>query len=383
MKVALASNTAWYLWKFRLSLAQALRAAGHEVVAVAPRDGYAPKLAEAGIRFVDVPMDNAGTSPARDLLFLFRLLRLLRRERPGVYLGYTIKPNVYGGLACRWLGIPSIHNVSGLGTAFMKRGALSWIACLLYRTGLGRSTRVFFQNNEDRNEFVGLGLVPATVAAVLPGSGVDLDRFSPRGGTSEGNPGPVRFILFARLIWDKGIGEYVAAARQLQKEDLAAEFQLAGFLDVKNRTAVSRTDVDSWVREGVIEYLGDADDVRPWIARTDCVVLPSYREGTPRSLLEAASMAKPVIAADAPGCRNAVKDGVSGFLCRVRDADDLADKMRRMANLTPEERAAMGRAGRAKMEREYDERIVIDRYLDDVAKLAQKGIKTGKTKSND
>jgi len=377
VKILIASNTAWYLWKFRLSLAQALRAAGHEVVAVAPRDGYAPKLAEAGIRFVDVPMDNAGTSPARDLLFLFRLLRLLRREQPGVYLGYTIKPNVYGGMACRWLGIPSIHNVSGLGTAFMKKGALSRIACLLYRTGLGRATRVFFQNNEDRSEFVGLGLVPATVTAVLPGSGVDLDRFAPRAGPSREDPGPVRFILFARLIWDKGIGEYVAAARQLQREGLAAKFQLAGFLEVKNRTAVSRTDVDSWVREGVVDYLGETDDVRSWMAQADCVVLPSYREGTPRSLLEAASMAKPVIAADAPGCRNAVKDGVSGFLCRVRDAGDLADKMRRMANMAAEERAAMGRAGRAKMEREYDERLVIGRYLDEIAKLAAEEIAMG------
>lgn len=369
MKILIVSNTAWYLWKFRLTLAQALRNAGYEVVAVAPRDGYAPKLAEAGIRFRAVPMDNAGTSPARDLLFLFRLLRLLRRERPGVYLGYTIKPNVYGGLACRWLGVPSIHNVSGLGTAFMKPGALSWIAGLLYRAGLGRATRVFFQNNEDRAEFIRLGRVPARVTDVLPGSGVDLDRFVLREGAARWNPGPVRFILIARLIWDKGIGEYVAAARELRREGLAAEFQLAGFLEVKNRTAVSRADVDSWVREGVVDYLGETDDVRSWIAQADCVVLPSYREGTPRSLLEAASMAKPVITTDAPGCRNVVEDGVSGFLCRVRDADDLADKMRRIANMTAIERAKMGRAGRAKMEREYDERIVIDRYLEEVSKL--------------
>jgi len=369
MKIVLASNTAWYLWKFRLTLAQALREAGHEVVAVAPRDGYVPKLEEAGVRFIPLPMDNAGTNPVRDLLFLFRLLRLLRRERPGVYLGYTIKPNVYGGMACRWLGIPSIHNVSGLGTAFMKKGVLSRIACLLYRTGLGRATRVFFQNNEDRSEFVGLGLAPENITDVLPGSGVDLERFASRYEHSGEKPGPVRFILIARLIWDKGIGEYVAAARQLQQEGIAAKFQLAGFLEVKNRTAVSRTDVDSWVREGVIEYLGETDDVRAWMAQADCVVLPSYREGTPRSLLEAASMAKPVITTDAPGCRNVVKDGVSGFLCQVRDADDLADKMRRIANMTAIERAKMGRAGRAKMEREYDEHIVLDRYLEEVSKL--------------
>jgi len=369
MKVVICSNTAWYLWKFRLTLARALQAAGHEVVAAAPRDGHAAKLEAAGIRFVELPMDNAGMNPLRDLRLLARMRALLRRERPGAFLGYTIKPNVYGGLACRGLGIPSIHNVSGLGTAFMKKGLLSRVACGLYRVGLGRAHRVFFQNREDCGEFVRRHLVPDGVTDVLPGSGVDLERFAPVERAAPGAGEPVRFLLLARLIWDKGVGEYVEAARQLRREGVKVTCQLAGFLDVKNRTAVSRASVDSWSREGAIEYLGEADDIRPWIAAADSVVLPSYREGTPRSLLEAASMGRPVITTDAPGCRDVVDDGVSGFLCRARDAADLAEKMRRMAEMTPEARAAMGRAGRAKMEREYDERIVLDRYLREVESL--------------
>ena len=350
-----------------IGVAVPLNPDGLWVVAVAPRDEHAPKLEAAGIRLVDVPLDNAGLNPLRDLLFLARLFSLLRREKPQAFLGYTIKPNVYGGLACRWLGIPSIHNVSGLGTAFMKKGLLSRIACGLYRVGLGRARRVFFQNQEDRREFVALDLVPECVTAVLPGSGVDLKRFAPVPPPAIPVPGPVRFLLLARLIWDKGVGEYVEAARLLRREGVAATFQLAGFLDVKNRTAVSRATVDEWVREGVVDYLGEADDVRPWIAAADCVVLPSYyREGTPRSLLEAASMARPVITTDAPGCRNVVDDGASGFLCRARDAKNLADAMRRMAAMSPENRAAMGQAGRSKMEREYDENIVLRRYLDEI-----------------
>ena len=364
----MASNTAWYLWKFRLSLALALRDAGPEVVAVAPRDAHAPKLDAAGIRFVHLPMDNAGMNPLRDGLLLARWLSLLRREGTEAFLGYTIKPNVYGGLACRWLGIASIHNVSGLGTAFVREGVLTSIAGVLYRAGLGRARKVFFQNGDDRAEFLRRRLVREEQTEVLPGSGVDLARFAPVEGRREGG-GAVRFLLLARLMGDKGISEYVEAARMLKASGVRAVCRLAGFLDVKNRTAISREDVEGWVREGAVEYLGEADDVRAFIADADCVVLPSYREGTPRSLLEAASMAKPVVATDVPGCRNVVDEGVSGFLCRVRDARDLADKMRRVAGMTADERAQMGRAGRRKMEREYDERIVIGTYLREIARL--------------
>jgi glycosyltransferase involved in cell wall biosynthesis len=190
---------------------------------------------------------------------------------------------------------------------------------------------------------------------------VDLSRFSP--AALPGAAGRIRFLLIARMLWDKGAGEYVAAARTLRQRYPDAEFCLLGFLDVQNPAAISRAQMDEWVTEGVVNYLGVSDDVREQIAEADCVVLPSYREGTPRTLLEAAAMARPLVATDAVGCREVVDDGVNGYLCRVKDADDLAEKMERMIGMSHEERAELGRRGREKVEREFDERFVVDAYL--------------------
>jgi len=220
---------------------------------------------------------------------------------------------------------------------------------------------VFFQNEEDRAEFVRADLVEEVKTQRVPGSGVDVDRFQPRSREADGNG--FAFLLVARLLWDKGVGEFVEAARLIQAEYPTVQFRLLGFLDVKNPSAVSRTQVENWNNEGVVKYLGAVDDVRGIYAEADCMVLPSYREGVPRILLEAASMGLPIITTDAVGCRDAVEDGVTGFLCRPKDSMDLADKMRRMLLLPPGQRRRMGEAGRKKMIREFDEGIVIARYL--------------------
>lgn len=365
MRVVICSNTAWSLYNFRAGLIRSLLARGMEVVAVAPPDNkYATLLTELGCGFEAIPMDNKGTSPVADALLVARFARLFRRLKPDWFLGYTIKPNVYGSLAARFLGVPVINNVSGLGTAFIRHGWLTRVVTTLYRATLSGSQTVFFQNPDDLNLFVGTGLVRSEQARLLPGSGIDLQRFAPlvAAPCCKGE-GPV-FLLIARLLWDKGVGEYVEAARLVRAKLPGARFQLLGFLDVENRTAVPRADVDSWVREGIVDYLGAAEDVRALIAAADCVVLPSYREGTPRSLLEAAAMAKPILATDVPGCRTVVDDGVNGFLCGVRAPQALADVMVRFAELDPRARQLMGDASRAKMEREFDEKIVIDAYLD-------------------
>ena len=369
-KVVIAANTAWYLANFRLNLATALQSAGYEVIAIAPRGDDSARIEAAGVQFIPVPMDNKGTNPVRDLGLLLRLVRVLRRERPAVYLGYTVKPNIYGGMACRLLGIPSIHNISGLGTAFINDTWLTRVVRRLYLLGMCKAVKVFFQNPDDLYLFVQNGLVSAEQADRLPGSGVDTDWFSPHENTSGSEGSRARFLLSARLLWDKGIGEYVDAARMLVSEGRNVECRLLGFLDAENRAAIPPEVVNEWEREGVIRYLGSARDVRPLVTQADCVVLPSYyREGVPRSLLEAASMGKPVITTDAVGCRETVDDGVNGFLCRPRDVSDLADKMRRMVEMPSAERAEMGRRGREKMEREFDERIVIERYLQAVEEI--------------
>ena len=367
-KVLIALNTAWNLVNFRAGLIRGLRDAGYEVVTIAPPDEHVPRLRELGCRYVPLAMDNKGTHPGRDMLLLWRYLLLLRKERPDVFLGYTVKPNIYGSLAAHALGIPVINNIAGLGAVFIKRNWLTRLVRGLYRLALSRSQRVFFQNEDDRHTFVEGGLVRAEVTDRLPGSGVDLARFSSVFLMDAGRKG-MRFLLIARMLWDKGVGEYVEAARLVRQRHPEAEFRLLGFLDVQNPSAISRAQMDEWVTEDVVRYLGSCDDVRPHIADADCVVLTSYREGVPRTLLEAAAMGRPIITTDAVGCREVVNDGVNGYLCRTRDAADLADKMERMIALAPFERAEMGRRGREKMEREFDERIVITKYLEVIREI--------------
>ena len=341
---------------------RALLAEGHEVVAIAPRDDHAQRLIDMGCRFVPIEMESKGINPIADAALLSRYIYILSREKPDAFLGYTIKPNIWGTLAAQACGIPAINNVSGLGTAFIRDTWLTSVVMMLYRTALARSHIVFFQNEDDRSLFVRQRLVAAGRTGLLPGSGVDLEHFSPEAVGRPERP-EFLFLLIARLLYDKGVGEYVEAARLLKKQSSAIKCSLLGFLDVDNRTAVSRDEVESWVREGVIDYLGVADDVRPHIAAADCVVLPSYREGTPKTLLEAAAMGKPIIATDVPGCREVVEHARTGLLCQARDARDLYAKMQSIADMPPIERQVMGAAGRAKMEREFDERLVIEAYL--------------------
>ena len=370
MKILISVNTAWNLVNFRSGLIGALVAQGHEVIAAAPDDVYAPRLAAMGCRFVPLPMHNGGTHPGRDALLLWRYLRLLTRERPDAYLGYTVKPNVYGSLAARWLRIPVINNIAGLGAVFIKGGWLVRLVRWLYRMALAHSAKVFFQNRDDRQLFVAGGLVRSEVTELLPGSGIDLTKFAVTPlAAINGAAGKFRFLLIARMLVDKGVGEYVEAARLLRQRYPQLECCLLGFVDVQNPAAVSRAQMDAWVSQGYVKYLGVSDDVRTEIAAADCIVLPSYREGTPRTLLEAAAMGRPVIATDAVGCRDVVDDGQNGYLCKVRDAADLAEKMERMLNLTLEQRQQMGDCGRLKMEREFDERIVIKKYLDAIRDL--------------
>lgn len=360
--VVISINSSWNVQNFRRGLIKALQGQGYKVVALAPRDEYSVVLSELGVDHVAIDMDSNGTSVRRDLKLLRDYYFVLKKLRPQAFLSYTAKPNVYGGIACASLGIPYIPNVSGLGSVFIEEGWLALVLRRLYRVAFRRATTVFFQNPVDLELLVDGGTVRREQAALLPGSGVDLERFAPA-AEDERSAEFFTFILIARLLWDKGVGEFIAAARKVKVQLPKVRFQLLGFLDSANRTAVSRSDIDKWVEEGIIELLETADDVRPYVAAADCIVLPSYREGLPRVLLEAAAMAKPLIATDVPGCRHVVDEGENGFLCEVRDADSLASKMMKMMALSPVERRAMGRAGRLKVENEFDERLAVAKYM--------------------
>jgi glycosyltransferase involved in cell wall biosynthesis len=360
--LVISINASWNIANFRAGLIRGLQQAGYRVVALAPRDRWSDRLGELGVEFHPIEMDRKGLSPAKDLGLLWRYRRTLRRLRPDAFLGYTAKPNVWGSLAAQSLGIPVVNNVSGLGTAFIRGGWLGRLVAALYRLAFRRSATVFFQNEEDRELFVTRRIVAAGKARLLPGSGIDTLRFQPAPATVTGDR-PFVFLLIARLLRDKGVGEYVEAARRVRREAPDTRFRLLGFLDADNRSAISRAELEAWVDEGLVDYLGASDDVRPAIADADCVVLPSYREGLPRTLLEAAAMGKPLIATDVPGCRQVVRHGVNGLLCGVRDAEALAAAMLEMLRAPAERRAGWGKAARAIVETEYDERIVVESYL--------------------
>lgn len=369
-RIVISINASWNIVNFRMGLIRVLQARGHEVVALAPHDAWSDRLAAAGVEFHPLNMNQKGVSPAQDAGLFLAYLKAMRRLRPDVFLGYTVKPNVYGSLAAHLVGARVVNNVSGLGTAFIREGFLTRLVSLLYRTAFRRSARVFFQNEEDMALFVQRRLVGLDKARLLPGSGIDLDRFRPAALPARA-PGEIVFLLPARLLRDKGVVEYVEAARQLRAELPGARFQLLGFADAANRTAVSRAELDAWVGEGIVEYLGVADDVRPYMAAADCVVLPSYREGLPRVLLEAAAMGRPLVATDVPGCRQVVRNEVNGLLCRVADAQSLAAAMRRMAQAGPGQRSAWGDTARRMAERDYDERIVHAAYVEAIESPAQ------------
>lgn len=367
MYVMITANAAWNLWNFRRSLIKALVADGCKVTVVAPPDGSVDNLIQIGCGFIPLKMDVKGLNPLQDLRLLYRYVKILRNERPDVVLSFTIKNNIFGAMAANEIGTPFIPTVTGLGTAFLSGTVLQSIAEFLYRRAFDRLPVVFFQNEEDRRLFADHSLVAPDRTTVLPGSGIDLSWFMPANMPSSDEP-PV-FLMVARLLRDKGVMEFVQAARQIRLQHPEARFQLLGAAQAQNRSAIDTATVQAWVEEGAIEYLGTAPDVRPYIAASACVVLPSYREGAPRTLIEAAAMARPLIATNVPGCRDVIDPEVSGFFCEVGSADSLADGMARFLAMPYEDRRAMGQAGRAKMECEFDEAIVVDAYREAIASL--------------
>ncbi len=358
--IALSANDGWAILNYRRGLIASLQADGYRIAVLAPDGPHNAAIKALGVKLVTVPIEARGRSPSADLRTLAAFHRRLRALRPAAFLGFTIKPNIYGSMAAHLLGIPVINNVTGLGAMFEGRGPLNRLVGTLYRLALGRSARVFFQNRDDRALFVERGLVRPEQAGQLPGSGVDLDHFRPRrAGAREGTT----FLFAARLLWAKGVGEFVEAALIVRSTRPDARFRILGPIEPTGPGAVSRSDLDRWVEEGIADYRGSVADVRGELAEADCVVLPSYyREGVPRILLEAAAMAIPVVAADSVGCRDAVRSGETGLLCAPRSATALADAMLALAAMTQAERSAMGRAGREWMERDFGEAVVHRAY---------------------
>jgi glycosyltransferase involved in cell wall biosynthesis len=372
LKVGLAANAVWNTANFRIGLVKALHGAGYQVACIAPDEDFWPeenaieKLEAAGAEYIELNMDRGGTNPVADLFLLFRTIRMYRRVRPDVMLHYTVKPVVYGSIAAGLLGIPSIAVITGQGSALLgTRSPLAAVTRGLLRFALRRASMVFFLNPADHTDFVERKMVSADKARQLPGEGIDTEHFAPSGPIPE----QPTFLMVARLLRDKGVYEYVEAARQLKQTYPEARFLLGGGLDPANPTGVEEAELAQWRAEGNIEYLGVVDDPRPWYRQASAVVLPSYREGMSRVLLEAISCGRALLTSDVPGCRDLVDDGSNGFIFPAKDPVALREAMERFMRLSVDEQTAFGRHGRKRALAEFDQDIVNQVYLDSIPAL--------------
>jgi glycosyltransferase involved in cell wall biosynthesis len=360
--IAICSNTSWYLYNFRMGLIKALQEQGYNIVLIAPKDDYSNRLKTLGVKHFHIDIDNKGTNPIKDIKLSYQFYKLFRYINPHMLLIYTIKPNIYGAIVAKILNIPTINVVAGLGTVFLNDNISSKIARLLYKISFINND-IVFENRDDYSEFIKRNLIKKSQATLISGSGIDTKKFKPKNFLIKENSNNLVFLLIARLIKDKGIIEYVEAIKSIKEKYPNVKFKILGSYYFGNPSSISKEEVQEWVDSGIIEYLGYTDAVLEEIEKADCIVLPSYREGLSRVLLEAGSMSKPIITTDVTGCRDVVEDNYNGYLVSPKDSKSLAKAIEKMIALSPKDRAIMGKRGRIKVIREFDDRIVIKHYL--------------------
>jgi len=361
-KIAFIANTAWSMFNFRYGLLKHLLNNGYQLTVIVPPDDFSDKLRDMGCTVIDLDISGKGTNPIEDITLISTLYRHYRTVQPDFIIHYTIKPNIYGSIAAKLASIPSLAITTGLGYTFIKDNLVAKIARQLYKIAFRYPKEVWFLNEDDRQTFLKHRLVTGDKAVLLHGEGVDLGHFAPQPKLQSDQK--ICFLLIARMLWDKGIGEFVSAARIIKKQYPQATFQLLGACGVANPSAIERAQMALWEEEDVITYLGTTTDVRPMIADADCVVLPSfYSEGIPRTLMEAAAMERPIITTDNVGCRDVVIHGKTGLLCQVKDANSLAMACEGFIKMSQHDRNEMGRAGRLLMADKFDEKIVIEQYM--------------------
>ena len=366
--IAIVSNTSWSIYNFRLGLIRHLKQQGFEVLVIAPKDTFSSKLIAEGFHYHHVDIQNYGINPFFDLKTVRQLVRIYRVYHVDFIFHYTIKPNIYGSCAAAWTKVPSIAVTTGLGHMFtFKNDLLRFLIVKMYRFAVSFAREVWFLNESDRLTFITHNIIKAEKTYLLPSEGVNTDYF--KDDCTPINPSHKRLVfLFAgRLLWDKGIGELVEAARYIAKKYPFVDFQLLGFIDLKNPNSVQPEQITDWQDENIIKYLGETSDVKSVLCHTDCLVFPSYyREGVSRILLEAASMGKPIITTDNIGCREVVNDNETGFLCQPQNVEDLIEKIEKFINLTQKQQIEMGLKGREKMLCEFDEAIIIEKYMNKI-----------------
>lgn len=364
-KIAISSNTCWSIFNFRLELVRFL-AKSHQVEIIAPKDQYSEKLRQLGFVVHDINMASSSVAPLRDIATLLAYSKLLKEIKPDYYLGFTAKPNIYGGFIAGTLGCKVINNIAGLGRTFSSSGLLQSLMQLLYRVGLSKSKHVFFQNRDDQSLFIKNGLLKNATHGVLPGSGVNIKRFTCKAHKfvdhRTADSTQFVFLFSARLLLEKGIREYISAASQLKTIYPHCTFQVLG-KHSGTAAELPKAELDEACQNETIKYLGTTDNVVAVLHSADCFVLPSYyREGVPRSLLEAGSCGLPLITTDSVGCRETVIDGQNGYLIAPRDSAALFSAMRDMVELSNEQRHTMGLASHNFMVANFNEALVLQEY---------------------
>lgn len=370
MKTLILINSSWNIINFRSNLVKELTSKGHEVIALAADDKYSHKLKEIGCEFIDLPFKSKSINPFRELKLLINIYFQIKKIRPDVILTFTIKPNIYGSIAAMLLGINTINNIAGLGIAhsnFLLRN----ISKYLYKISLIKTSKCFFQNQDDLDYFIKNKIIKLNKTSILPGSGVDLVKFHVNDlNKAQKNNKEFRFLLSSRLLWSKGINEYIEAARLIKKDYKNVEFLLVGFTGVDNNDSIDLNIINNWNKEGIIKFKGSTDDIRSVLITANCFVLPTYYpEGTPKSLLEAAAMQLPIITTNTPGCRNVVEEKITGYLCKPKDIKDLYYKMKLILECSKEDLSKMGSLARELMKKNFDDKIVTNKYIEEINNL--------------
>ena len=355
-RILVLANNDVGLYRFRKDLLAALLNTGNEVYISLPNGGLVPELVQLGCRYLETPIDRRGMNPIQDSKLFNQYRAMLRKVKPDLVITYTIKPNIYGGLACRMAHIPYAVNITGLGSAIENGGWLKRFVLSLYRPALKDAKVIFFENTGNRDALVATGVVPKGRDVVLNGAGVNLEDYPYQPYPQEG---PVRFLFVGRIMREKGVDEFFAAARRMkQNYGDGVEFHIVGSFEEAYKPLM-----DELAQAGVVKYHGYQSDMKPFYAMAGCVVLPSYHEGMSNVLLEAAASGRPLITSDIPGCREAVENGVSGYLCPVKNAGALYDAMQRFAELPKDLKTEMGRRGRARMEQHFSKKAVVTKTI--------------------
>lgn len=355
MKVLVLANNDIGLYQFRKELIQELLK-DNTVVLSLPYGEMVEPLLEAGCRFLDTPVDRRGVNPVTDFGLFLRYRKTIKKENPDLVITYTIKPNVYGGLACRLLRVPYAVNITGLGTAFQGHGLLRMVVTTLYRLGTSRAKVVFFENVENQQIFIDEKLVKAETTCLLNGAGVNLEHYQVSEYPEECDG--IRFLFVGRVMKEKGIDELFSAMRRLHQDGYSCTLDVLG--DFEENYAQQ---MEEYQEAGWLHYHGYQRDVRPFIVQSHCFVLPSWHEGMANTNLECAASGRPVITSDIHGCKEAVVEGVSGLLCQRKDAQSLYETMKTFLQLSHEEKRQMGLAGRKHMEDVFDKRKVVQKTL--------------------